>query len=182
MKALVTASTLVALVTASAAQAQDASKAFECNLPYRDTMMAMASLEVVRQGQVKGFIGLHGDGDMIEFAPGNTLIYGIKPKNLSLQILPPHPTVDIGQDYEVVFSAKFARTDANDEAIKKSVKWHFGQCTVLENCYRAAEAEPEGGGKLTYKRLPSAGLLADHDPELECKFKFTEKEFEALGN
>lgn len=36
-----------ALFVAGTANAQDAAKAFECDLPYRETMMAMGSLEVI---------------------------------------------------------------------------------------------------------------------------------------
>ena len=176
MKAIVTASSLAALLTANAAQAQDTVKVFECTMPYRETMMAMGSLEVLRQSQVKGFIGLHGDGDMIEFAPGETLVFGQKPKSLNLKILPPHPTYDINNAYEVAFTAVFERSPALDVAVRQSVTWALGAChDWSENCYRADKATPQGAGALTYKRIGD-------NPELICTFTFSQKEFEALGN
>lgn len=175
MKILATATALTALLTANAAQAQDAGKALECNLPYRETMMAMGSLEVLRQSQVKGFIGLHGDGEMIEFAPGDMVIYGLKPKSLNLKVLPPHPTYDIKKDFAVEFNATFEPSEATDNAIRQSVTWALDACSEwTENCYRATKATPEGAGQLTYIRLG--------DPQLRCEFSFTPEEFEALGN
>ena len=174
MKILATATALAALVTANAAQAQDAGKAFECTLPYRETMMAMGSLEVLRQSQVKGFIGLHADGDMVEFAPGDTLVYGLKPKSLNLKVLPPHPTYDIQKDYAVEFTAAFEPSPANDDALRQTNKWALDACHEwTENCYRAEKATPEGAGDLTYIRVG--------DPQMRGTFSFTNEEFEALG-
>lgn len=174
MRILATATALAALVTATTAQAQDAGKAFECNLPYRETMMAMGSLEVLRQSQVKGFVGLHGDGDMVEFAPGDTLVYGLTPKGLNLKVLPPHPTYDIQNDYAVEFTAAFEASPGNDAALRRVATWSLDVCAEwTENCYRADKATPEGAGDLTYIRKG--------DPTLRCTFSFSKEEFEALG-
>lgn len=176
MKILVHGAALAALVMASAAQAQDAGTAFECDLAYRETMMAMGSLEVLRQSAVKGFIGLHGDGEMIEFTPGETLIHGLKPKSLNVKLLPPHPTYDIKKDYAVEFTAAFEPSEANDEAIRQSVTWALDACgTWAEKCFRADKAKPEGAGLLSYTRTGD-------NPELTCAFSFSKEEFEALGN
>jgi hypothetical protein len=174
MKILATAAALTALVTGTTAEAQDAGKAFECNLPYRETMMAMGTLEVLRQSQVKGFVGLHGDGDMVEFVPGNTLVFGLKPTSLNLKVLPPHPTYDIQKDYAVEFTATFERSQGNDDALRRVAKWALDVCAEwTENCYRAEKATPEGAGDLTYIRVG--------DPQMRCTFSFTKEEFEALG-
>jgi hypothetical protein len=175
MKILSTASAVAALITATAAQAQDAGKAFECNLPYREAMMAMASLDVLSQSQVKGFIGLNGDGEKIEFAPGDTLVYGVKPKSLNLKVLPPHPVMNIKEQYTVEFTAVIAPVTADDDAVRQSVPWLVGCGEWSETCYRAEKETPQGAGLLRYVRTGD-------NPELQCKFTFTPKEFEALGD
>ena len=63
---------LASLLAASAANAQDASNAFQCEVPYEAAMMSMASLEVLGQSTVKAFPGLHGEGNLIEFASTGT--------------------------------------------------------------------------------------------------------------
>ncbi|KPQ31545.1 MAG: hypothetical protein HLUCCX21_03380 [Porphyrobacter sp. HL-46] len=182
MNTLAYAAAFASLSIAGTAQAQDAAKAFQCDLPYRDTMMAMGSLEVLSQTPVKPFPGLHGEGEMIEFAPGDTSVFGIKPEGLNLKVLPPHPLINVQRQYTIVFSAKFAMAPTNDEKIRQSVEWGLGGCTALETCYRAEKARPEGGGVLKYQRLPLAESSAEYEPKIECTFSFSEEEFEAIGN
>lgn len=172
MRKFGTFTAVAAMFSAGATHAQNASDAFECDLPYRDTMMAMGSLEVISQTPVKPFPGLHGDGELIEFAPGASTVFDIKPQMLSVEFLQPH-SMQARQHYTVTFSASFARSTATDEAIQRSVDWHIG-CGALEFCIRSAAARPEGGGRFEYRRKA--------DLELQCIFEFTPKEFEAIGN
>jgi hypothetical protein len=163
---------LASLSVAATAQAQDASKAFQCDLPYRDTMMAMGSLEVLSQTPVKPFPGLHGDGELIDFATAGTLVYGQTPKQLTLEFLQPH-SGQPRKKFTVSFSAKFAPSTATDEAIQQQVEWHI-QCGALTFCIRSSATRPEGGGRMEYRRKDEFVL--------QCIFEFTPEEFEAIGN
>lgn len=165
-----------AVLASSAAHAQDAAQAFQCDQPYRETMIAMGSLEMLRLSEVKAFPGLHGDGEMIEFVSDNTLAYGLKPKALSVKLLPPHPVMNVTKQYTVAFISAFEPTVANDDAIMQAVPWHLDACHEwAERCYRDSKATPQGGGRLSYIRIGD-------DPELKCTFTFTPKEFESLGD
>ncbi|MCR9179537.1 MAG: hypothetical protein NXH71_04810 [Erythrobacteraceae bacterium] len=76
------------LAFAGTVQGQDARNAFDCDLPFRDAIMAMVSLEVLNQTPVKPFPGLHGGGDLIAFSTGKS-VFGLPPQSLTLQILQP---------------------------------------------------------------------------------------------
>lgn len=171
MRALGAFAALVALITAGTAQAQDAARAFQCELPYRDTMMAMGSLKVQGQTPVSPVPTLHGDGQLITFEPATTPVFGANPNRLTLEFLQPGQ-FQSPKRFKVTFGAKFARTESTDEAIQQSVPWHI-VCGALEFCTRAQAATPVGGGRLKYRRKT--------EPSLECIFEFTPEEFEALG-
>ncbi len=160
-----------AMLLATTAQAQNAAKAFECNMPYRETMMAMGGLAVASQTPVKAFPGLHGDGELIGFATTGTQVFGIRPDKLSVEVLQPHRWQAKPQ-YKVTFAATFARATSTDEAIQRSVEWHI-LCGPRAFCLRSSASEPPGSGRLEYRR--EAELVVN------CIFEFTEAEFEALG-
>lgn len=172
MNTLAYVAAFASLSVASTAQAQDAAKAFQCDLPYRDTMMAMGSLEVLSQTPVKPFPGLHGEGEMIAFGTGKQAVFGLPPESLTLEILQPH-SLAARKIFRVIFTSTFVRSEPNDELIKQSVPWHFDLCG-LETCYRAEAATPAGGGRLEYSRKAPLAV--------KCIFEFTPEEFEALGN
>tara|TARA_B100000678_G_scaffold112894_1_gene94380 strand:+ start:1560 stop:2078 length:519 start_codon:yes stop_codon:yes gene_type:complete len=163
---------LASLVAASSANAQAASSAFECELPYEQSMMALGSLTVLDQSTVAAFPGLHGEGHLIEFAPAGTVIYGAEPEKLALKVLPPHPWQQKGK-YVIAFFSTFAKSAAADEAIKQSVTWN-SICSELEFCIRSEAAKTDGSGRLEYRR--------GADLELKCVFEFTPEEFDALGS
>jgi hypothetical protein len=162
---------LAALGFSTAAEAQDAGAAFGCALPYRDTMMAMGSLEMLGQTELAPFPGLHGGGQRISFTPGSLSVLGAKPEMLFLEILQPHPTMG-PKKYRVSFTAAFANTPENDNAIQNSVDWHIG-CGALTFCQNTPASRPAGGGRIEYRREAKLSL--------QCIFEFTPEEFEALG-
>lgn len=171
MNRLTTIIAIASLGVSGAAQAQDAAKAFQCELPYRDTMMALGTIEATGQTKVPGFPGLSGGGERITFAPDATLVYGQKPENLTVEILQPHP-LQTRQKYSVTLTATVARSAAADAAIQQSVPWHI-TCGALEFCIRSSEAAPTGAGRLEYTRKEQLAL--------KCIFEFTPEEFEAIG-
>lgn len=159
------------MLLSTTAQAQNAAKAFECNMPYRETMMAMGGLAVVSQTPVKGFPGLHGDGELISFATTGAQVFGIQPDKLSVEVLQPHRWQAKPQ-YKVTFAATFARATSTDEAIQRSVEWHI-LCGARSFCQNTEASRPAGGGRIEYRR--------EAELTLSCIFEFTEAEFEALG-
>lgn len=172
MKNLGHLAALAALGCASAAQAQDAGAAFGCTAPYRNSMLAVGALEVLGQTPVKAFPTLHGDGQLITFAPGGTLVHGAKPDKLSLEMLEPERFQN-PKKFRMTFAAVFARTPANDAAIQRSVEWHI-TCGALPYCQRASASQPAGAGRLEYFR--------EAELTLKCIFEFTPEEVEAFGN
>lgn len=171
MKTIGFVAAVAALGVSSAAQAQDAGAAFGCGLPYRDTMMALGSLKVTGQRAIQPFPGLSGGGEHIEFAPGETRVLGATPQALVLEVEQPAELAS-RKLYKVSLLSQFAPTTTNDEAIKASTPWHFGVCGSY--CLRAEAAQKEGLGELGYRRN-------ENPLKVECIFRFTPEEFEALG-
>lgn len=163
---------LASLLAASAAHAQNSSDSFQCALPYEASMKALGSLEVLSQSTVNAFPGLHGEGNLIEFAPTGTSVFGAKPSKLTLEVLTPHK-LQPREKYVITFASTFAKTATADEAIQQSVTWHI-QCGALDFCIRSSETAPSGAGRLEYRRKSNL--------ELKCIFEFTPEEFDALGS
>lgn len=157
--------------TATAARAQ-ASKAFECALPYRATMESVAALTVTAQREDAGLGGLLGKGVIVDFAPGSTLIYGQVPSALKLTLREPGMLAEEGV-HTISFEAFFAHDHAIDDALIASNDW--SQCGKdLALCQRTND--PEGGPKLRYWRDQ---FWDDEDVEplrLECEFKLREED------
>ncbi len=163
---------LASLLAGGAAHAQETPNAFQCALPYEHSMKALGSLEVLSQSTVSAFPGLHGEGNLIEFAPSGTTVFGAQPSKLTLEVLTPHK-LQPKEKYVITLASTFAKTAAADEAIQRSVTWHI-QCGTLDFCIRSSEAAPSGAGRLEYRRKASL--------ELKCIFEFTPEEFDALGS
>jgi hypothetical protein len=168
---------LAALASSAAANAQAANQAFECGLPYRAAMEAMATLKVTGQSRHDGIAILsQGPYEVVEFAPDTVQVFGQKPATLSLTVEEPLPDDD-EKLYSMTFEATFpADAIASDEAIIAANTWHISICGEGSTlCIRADSAEPEGFGEMYYYRYRGEPF------KLQCRFKFTEQDLDALG-
>lgn len=163
-----------AMLLATTAQAQNAAKAFECNMPYRDAVTSLAGLEVASQTPIDAIPALHGAGDLITFKTASASVYGVQPQSLSLRLLSPG-TLKMSQKYVFEFKAVFLNEPATDEAIQKAAQWHLG-CGAAPYCIRSQTGTPPGAGRLEYRHEYDV-----RDATLQCIYEFTPEEFEALG-
>jgi hypothetical protein len=123
---------IAALGMSSAAVAQTAQQAFECDLPYGDAMGSMGSLTVTNQSSASESI-IAGPKSIVEFDPGALQVFGQAPTKLSLELVEPPKSFPEG-DLTVSYRATFARSDAMDAALQSAIGYldcesSVGWCT-----------------------------------------------------
>lgn len=164
---------LVAASMSTSAIAQTATEAFECALPYRAAMEAVAALTVSNQREDNGLGGLLGKGAIVEFAPGSTLIHGQVPVSLTFTLREPGMLAD-ENIYTALFEASFAHDHVIDDALIASNDWRYcGKDLAL--CQRTND--PEGGPTLRYYRDRVWDDGEDESLRLVCEYKLREEDF-----
>ncbi|KPL67540.1 hypothetical protein SZ64_05105 [Erythrobacter sp. SG61-1L] len=166
---------MAAVASATSANAQTAGQAFECALPYQATMNAAGKLEVLRQSSSPGMALLSGPSNTVEFAVGETKVFGAVPTSLTFKLQEPRQNAP-RKTYTATVNAYFPDDAATDQAIIAANSWHLGLCGPgLSLCIRAKDAAPDGAGELRYHRQKGTPFW------LECVFEFSEEEIKALG-